>query len=303
MSSVDPAIATPLGRRQMVVGGLLAFVTVTIWAIWIVGTRQAVTVHLPLGWIGILRFGIPAVVLAPFWWRHGLLPKGIDRRLIAIMVIGSGAPFFVVVVTGLRFAAAGQVGVLLPGTMPLFVALLSAVVSGERYSLSRLVGFALVTLALLATGGSALWAGQGFGVLLIPFGAFLWGCYTLAFRKSGLDAIAATGLIAAWSTILLLPFVLTENSADFFHAEPWILAGQFLSQSVLSGVVALVCYGLAVRMLGSSRAAIFSALAPPLAALLAIPVLGEVPSLLTLIGVALAVVGVALGSGAVGARR
>jgi drug/metabolite transporter (DMT)-like permease len=100
-----------------------------------------------------------------------------------------------------------------------------------------------------------------------------------------------------------LPFVLTENPADFFHADPWILAGQFLSQSVLSGVVALVCYGLSVRMLGSSRAAIFSALAPPLAALIAIPVLGEVPSLLTLVGVALAVVGVALGSGAVGARR
>ena len=190
------AARSPISR-ETIVGSLLALVTVTIWAIWIVGTRQAVTVHLPLGWIGILRFGIPAVVLAPFWWRQGLLPKGIDWRLIAIMVIGSGAPFFMAVVTGMRFAVAGQVGVLLPGTMPLFVALLSAVVGGERYSPSRLVGFALVTIALFATGGSALWAGQGLGVLLIPFGAFLWGSYTLAFRRSGLDAMAATGMIAA----------------------------------------------------------------------------------------------------------
>ena len=299
----EATLVPVVGRRQAVVGGLLAFVTVTIWAIWIVGTRQAVTVHLPLGWLGMLRFGLPAIALAPFWWRLGLLPKGLDWRVLTIMVIGAGAPFLLVVATGMRFAEAGQIGVLAPGTMPLFVALLSAAVDGERFSASRLVGFALVIAALFAIGGSALWMGQGVGVLLIPFGAFLWGAYTVAYRRSGLDPLAAAGIIAAWSTILLLPLVVTENPADFFHADPLILAGQFLSQSVLSGVVALVCYGMSVRMLGSSRAAIFSALAPPLAAIIAIPVLHEVPSMLTILGVALAVAGVALGSGAISFGR
>jgi len=299
----EATLVPVVGRRQAVVGGLLAFVTVTIWAIWIVGTRQAVTVHLPLGWLGMLRFGLPAIALAPFWWRLGLLPKGLDWRVLTIMVIGAGAPFLLVVATGMRFAEAGQIGVLAPGTMPLFVALLSAAVDGERFSASRLVGFALVIAALFAIGGSALWMGQGVGVLLIPFGAFLWGAYTVAYRRSGLDPLAAAGIIAAWSTILLLPLVVTENPADFFHADPLILAGQFLSQSVLSGVVALVCYGMSVRMLGSSRAAIFSALAPPLAAIIAIPVLNEVPSMLTILGVALAVAGVALGSGAISFGR
>jgi drug/metabolite transporter (DMT)-like permease len=82
-----------------------------------------------------------------------------------------------------------------------------------------------------------------------------------------------------------------------------VFAGQLVSQFVLSGVVALVCYGAAVRMLGSSRAAIFSALAPALAALIAVPWLGEVPTALTIAGIVLAVAGVALGSGAVGFGR
>jgi drug/metabolite transporter (DMT)-like permease len=84
-----------------------------------------------------------------------------------------------------------------------------------------------------------------------------------------------------------------------------VLATQFLSQSILSGLVAVVAYGAAVKRLGSSRAAIFSALSPALAALIAIPVLGEYPSPLTLLGIGLAAAGVALGSGAIvlGRRR
>ena len=74
---------------------------------------------------------------------------------------------------------------------------------------------------------------------------------------------------------------------------------------MLSGILALVSYGASVRLLGSSRAAIFSALAPALAALIAIPVLGEIPSGLTVAGIVLVVIGVALASGAArfGRRR
>ncbi len=84
-----------------------------------------------------------------------------------------------------------------------------------------------------------------------------------------------------------------------------MLVGEVLSQGVLSGIVALACYGTAVRILGSSRAALIAALPPAVAALLAIPMLGEVPSPTTLGGVVLVVVGVALATGAVklGGRR
>jgi len=65
----------------------------------------------------------------------------------------------------------------------------------------------------------------------------------------------------------------------------------------------IACYGLAVRHLGASRAALIAALPPAFATLLAIPILGETPTPLALLGVALAVVGVALASGALAFRR
>ncbi len=302
-NDAGPAAAAGLPRGRLVAGGLLGLLTVAIWGVWIVGTRQAVTVHLPIGWVGMLRYGVPALVLLPWWWRYGLLPKGLDWRLVALMVVGAGAPFFVIVATGIRFAEAAQVGVLLPGTMPVFVAILSAVVEREHFGFSRIVGFVVAVAAMLAIGGPALWAGQGAGLLLVPLGALLWAGYTLAYRRAGIDPVAAVGVIAAWSTLLLLPLAVSESPAAMLDAGWPVLLGQVLSQSVLSGVVALVAFGASVRILGSSRAAIFSALAPAFAALIAIPWLGEVPTMLTAVGVVLAVVGVALGSGAVGFGR
>jgi drug/metabolite transporter (DMT)-like permease len=108
-----------------------------------------------------------------------------------------------------------------------------------------------------------------------------------------------SGIVAAWSTILLLPLALIDGFASLRAVGPAILLGQVVSQGILSGIVALACYGIAVRALGSSRAALLAALPPALAALLAVPLLGEIPSALSLLGVALAVAGVALGSGAI----
>ncbi|MBZ0228297.1 MAG: DMT family transporter, partial [Bauldia sp.] len=191
---------SPLVRHRLTIGVLAGAVTVLIWALWIVTTRQAAAVHIPPVWLGIIRFSVPAVALAPFWWRVGLLPRGVDPRLVAIMVAGAGAPFFVLVATGMHYASAAESGVLLGGTMPLFAAVFSAFIDRERFGASRLAGFALVVAAMAAIGGAALVMGQGPGRLLVVLGAAFWAGYTLAFRRSGLSAMPAAGIVAAWST-------------------------------------------------------------------------------------------------------
>jgi drug/metabolite transporter (DMT)-like permease len=126
--------------------------------------------------------------------------------------------------------------------------------------------------------------------------------FTLSFKRSGLPALAAAGIVAAWSTILLVPLAALEGLQPVIAAGPLVIVGQIFSQGVLSGVVALACYSAAVARLGASRASLLSAVPPALAALIAIPVLGEVPTPVAYLGIVLAALGVALASGAVAFR-
>ena len=68
-------------------------------------------------------------------------------------------------------------------------------------------------------------------------------------------------------------------------------------QGLLTAIVALLLYGRMVAILGASRGAAFVALTPAMTALMAIPVLGEWPSTLDGMAIALSSAGVYVVSG------
>jgi drug/metabolite transporter (DMT)-like permease len=66
--------------------------------------------------------------------------------------------------------------------MPLFVALLSVVVLGERIGRTRRLGLALILagIAALVSGGATLGEGRTWiGHTLFLAAAFLWACFTI----------------------------------------------------------------------------------------------------------------------------
>jgi len=286
-------------RYDLPRGFAAALATVTIWAGWVVGTRHAAQT-LDIAAVGILRFGIPALLLMPFWLRTGLFPPGVPKRVLLAIVAGSGLPFFLVVANGMRFAPAAEVGPLLPGTMPLFVAVMSYFIDGERPGLLRKAGFVLIAVGIFAIVGYEIVSGAsaGPGHLLVLSGAFMWAIYTIAFRRSGLNAFEAAGVIALWSTIPVLPFGVMPLLEALQQGRTAEIVSQALLQGVLSGVIAIILFGVAILRLGASRAAAFAALIPALAALLAIPALGEIPAAAAIAGICATSAGVALASGA-----
>lgn len=295
---------TPLpGSGRSALGALSALSVVLIWASWLVSTRHSVGAGLgPLD-LSLLRYGIPALVLAPVWWRTGLFPKGAMGPL-ALMVLGSGAPFFQIVAFGMRHTPASAAGVLLPGLMPLAVAVIGMVFLGERPDRWRKLGM----LAILAGGAVLLFGNLGdqglswISFTILPIGATLWAVYTHAFRRSGLDAFEGAALICVWSTILnlaALPFVGTQ-----FPTAPWQeIALQSVTQGLLSGLVATLLYGTAVRALGGTQAAAYTAITPVAAAIGGAVLLAEPLGVSTLAAALVTGLGVLLSTGLLSRRQ
>ncbi|PSH70027.1 EamA/RhaT family transporter [Phyllobacterium brassicacearum] len=244
-----------------------ALVTVFIWATWIIATRHSSGTHLGTIDLGLIRYGVPALVLAPVWLRTGLVPRDVPLVLLAIMVCGAGAVFFQFTTFAIHSTPAAAVGVLLGGSMPLAAALIGVLLFGERPDVMRCLGLAaivagLVILLALALGRHEI---SWISFVFLPLGALLWAGYTHAFKRSGLTALQGGALIAVWSFIIHAGLALAFGTTIFEVPLPEI-GLQFLSQGVLSGLAAMLAYGIAVRSLGGSQAAAFSALTPVLAA-------------------------------------
>ncbi len=281
-------------------GVLAALTTVIIWGAGFVLTRLAVTTTLTPYDLAFLRFAIPSLVLLPVLLRRGLAIRRIGVLRSLMMVAGAGVPFFLVGTVGMEFAPAAHAGALMPGTMPLFVAALAALVDRERFSADRLAGYLAIALGAAAIGGGDLLAevGQTWkGDLLFLAAAAMWAGYTLAFRRAGIGAWHAAALINVYSLLAFAPAYLTMLGPRLLTAPPREVVVQMLVQGLLSGLVAMLAYGIAVVRLGAATAAAFGSLAPVITALIALPMLGEMPNGAEAIGIAAVSVGVVLASG------
>ena len=140
----EATVTTATASSRPVLGALSALSVVLIWASWLVSTRHSVGTALTALDLSLLRYGLPALVLAPFWLRTGLWPRTMPKLPLVLMVVGSGAVFFQIVGFGMRHTPASAAGVLLPGTMPFFTALIGMLVLGEKPDTARKLGMAAI---------------------------------------------------------------------------------------------------------------------------------------------------------------
>ncbi|MEO1491499.1 MAG: DMT family transporter [Pseudomonadota bacterium] len=277
-------------------------VAVLIWVGWITATRVAVGDDAaptdPLV-LAICRAGLPALVLAPVIWRRGLLPKATPLHALVLMAIGWGAPFTFFVGTGLSTVPASLFGPLVPGMAPIVVTVLAWLILAEHPSRQFVAGLALIGGAMAVILGQWLWTGN-----LAALGGAPWllmaclgiSIYTIMFRRSGLTAIEATAYISLYSLPMLAIWVALHPSGVMGpDAGEWLF--HLLTQGLITGVGAVLAYGICIRHLGPVRGSTANALVPVCAALSGMLVLGEVLTVLDWAAVIAASVGVAVVNG------
>lgn len=281
-------------------GALYGVLAVSIWAGWMAVTRLGVTSTLDALDITALRFAVAGIILLPVLLRMGLAMDRLGLARLMLLVSGAGAPYALVAAQGLKFAPAADAGALVPGVMPLFVAVLSAGFLGERPSASKMAGLAMIFLGVVSLGGASLFSGESArseGHLLFLCAAFMWACFTVTMRWAKLTALHATALVSVGSMIGFLPVYFAIAGLRLIDQPIGDLVIQGLYQGVLATVVSLTLFGRAVAILGASSGAAFGALVPVMAAFLAIPLLNEMPSPTDWIGIGAISIGVYFSSG------
>ncbi len=264
-------------------GALYGLAAVAIWAAFIVVSRLGVRTNLTPWDIAAIRFGTAGVLLLPYLVKRGLAVDQLGWIGLVAIAVGCGAPMVLLVNAGLLFAPAAHAGALFPGVMPLMVAVLAAIVLKEAITPQKSVGLGLIVLGAVvivwATGG-ALGTRQNIGHALFLCAGLAWAAYTVAMRRARLNGLHAAAIAAVASLVLYVPLYAALSGGNLLMAPIADVALQAIVQGVLTAIVALLLYGRMVGILGATAGAAFVALTPATTALLAIPVLGEWPSLI-----------------------
>jgi drug/metabolite transporter (DMT)-like permease len=281
--------------------GLLA---AAIWASYTVLARLGVKEGLSPGDLTLLRFAPGALVMAPLLWIWGWRDlAGIGWRRGVLLTLLAGPGFSLLFMTGFSLAPLAHGAVIAPACQMLAGLALSAWLAHQRWTRESALGAAGVVLGLAFMGGDSLMHQQSgttlLGDLLFALAGCCWGLFGALSRRWAVDPLRVTGVVVVLSFLLFAPvFLLLTDLGRLATATPGMLVLQVAAQGLGAGLVAVLAFSRAVALLGSARAAFFGALVPGAASLLAIPVLGEVPSTLQVLGIAAVVGGLLVAFGA-----
>ena len=300
------------------VGLASAAITVLIWTSFIVIARaSAAHTLLPLD-IALMRIlGASSVLLPWAWWRMraerargervgsllGLSPLPL-RATVQAGFFG-GLLYAVLAYTGFFYAPAAHASVLMPGSLPLWTALLAMWFLHEKIPALRALGLICIVLGDLLVGGMSLlkafeggevWKGD----LLFMGAASCWAAYTVTARRLGLDAVRATMAITAFAFVGFVPLFALATTQGWWPTHiPQASWGELLFQAAFQGGGSVVISGITftqmVRHFGPVRTTMITALVPGLSALGAVAVLGEPMHWNLLAGLALVTGGILLG--------
>lgn len=295
-------------RKSAAPGWGAALLMVLIGAGWQLATRAGARAGLAPVDLALLRYVIPALLLAPVWLRSGLLPAHVGRRRLALIIAGAGLPFGLLAMAGASLAPVAHMGALLPGASPILVMLLARLWWGTRPGRAQVAGLCLVGigLALVTLGSWSGTEGTGWlGDLLFIGAATLWALYTLALRNAGLSPWQSAALVSIWSALGVAPLWCLAFAGGM-SLIPSASAAQLLAQAAWQGLVAgvagLAVFGFAVKRIGPAASSSVGALVPALVAVGGWVLLGEALDAPAWLGVLAVVAGVWLASRAGAAR-
>lgn len=281
--------------KTFVIGLFAGIFSAVIWGLWPVLTRFGVTSDFTAEEIVAVRFTFAGMVLLPYYFQKQVW-KRISPFKSMVIASGAGAIYVYVSALGLKYVPAGHLGVVETGTMLILSALGGYVFLNEKKTSLQMLSYMLIFigLALVNWQSFAIEATKEslYGDLLLVFGGVLWASYTVLSKKWSLASWDAVAAVSVWSFFIWVPLIILfgDFHISIDNAGPWLVQG--IGQGIVTAVLGLWLYTLAVQCLGASRGSLFGALVPAFAMLGGLLFLLEIPTTLEIAGVCLTTLGI-----------
>lgn len=280
-------------REKWLGYGLMLF-TLAVWASFILMSRIAGTSVLTPWDTTALRFGTAAVILLPYVLLKMELRQFFNWRFVVVAMLG-GLGYAMFAYVGFSLAPAAHGAIFLHGLLPFWTALMGWLIVQEHMTRDRWLGLSCIAFGISAMGFIEMRNPNshfGWGDILFTAASASWAAYTSLLKRWQMPPVAATVGVAIISAVVFMPVYVLFLPSGLAQASWQTIAVQAGFQGVLVVIVAMLTFIAAVQRLGAFTVGSFLALAPMVAAILAVPVLNEPLTL----GLMLGLLGMVMGA-------
>ncbi|WCN08829.1 DMT family transporter [Marinomonas mediterranea] len=272
-------------------GYLYGMVAVIIWVGFILVSRAGSLSALGAADMITIRFGTAFILLLPFIVKY-------RARLFTpkMFVLGGtgGVAYGFSAFSGFEYAPATHAALLLPGLMPIVIAVMAYLLAGERHSHQVKLGILLSSIGIGALLIETLISSTATlkGDMYFVLACFFWGLMTVLLKRWKVPAFEMMLAIVATTCVMYVPVYLLFLPKALDQVSTSMLVSQAIYQGFLAMAIQMVCFGKAVQMIGATKMGALMALVPVFASILAIPLFGESVT----VGLIIALVSILLGT-------
>jgi drug/metabolite transporter (DMT)-like permease len=265
------------------------------WAAGFVAARHGIAIGLSPADMALHRYLWSGIAILPFVLANGASDIRAIGWLPALALTLLGGPLLAIIsYAGFLLVPLGHGAVIQPSCAALGGLMLATIALKEKLPLTRATGALIIVAGLAIIAGEALATIGTHGLL----GDFAFATAGLMFATFGI-------LLKLWRVTAIRSVGIVSVIALIYPPIHWWLFGferlagvglfenllQALVQGVFAGPGSTFLFTQSVVMLGAGRAAVFPSLVPGFTLLIGFLLLGEVPSLLQLIGFVVVLIG------------
>lgn len=258
-------------------GYLYILITMCIWGGFTITSRLNALWHISPYDITALRFALAFCILMPiliykkdtaFLWK---------KEPFILAMIG-GVIYCLTSYSAFHYVPAAHAAIFLNGCIPLCTAVAAFVLFKQPFDkhtwislIIMLSAIALMSYLMYQATGVAF----GFGDLLFFLSAIWWGIFTVLLKNWKLSVWHSMAGVAIWSAIIYVPIYILFIPKHLSDASVVHLTIQTIFHGIFVVMVATLAYVEAIKRLGAFKTGSIVTLAPFIAAIIAVPMLGE----------------------------